>query len=113
MDQSIIAGIGNIYSDEMLHLAHILPTRKPKNIKKDEWPLLYRSMKRVLTKGIDFGGDSTSDYRNIAGERGKFHHNHNVYLRTGEKCTSKGCRGIIKKKTVSGRSAHFCVVCQK
>jgi formamidopyrimidine-DNA glycosylase len=113
MDQSIIAGIGNIYSDEMLHLAHILPIRKPKNIKKDEWPLLYRSMKQVLSKGIDFGGDSTSDYRNIHGERGKFHHNHNVYLRTGKKCTMRGCKGVIKKKTINGRSAHFCIVCQK
>lgn len=112
MDQSIIAGIGNIYSDEMLHLAHILPTRTPRSLKEKDWALLFSAMKKILSKGIDFGGDSTSDYRNIKGERGAFHHNHNVYLRTKEKCLTRGCKGIIHKKTIGGRSAHFCPVCQ-
>lgn len=113
MDQSIVAGIGNIYSDEMLHRAHILPTRTPRSITPKELKLLFTSMKKVLLKGIDFGGDSTSDYRNIKGERGAFHSNHLVYLRTKEKCLTKGCRGIIEKKTINGRSAHFCLTCQK
>ncbi len=113
MDQTIVAGIGNIYSDEMLYLAHILPTRTSKSLKEVEWNLLFSSMKKVLSKGIDFGGDSTSDYRNIKGERGKFHHNHNVYLRTKEKCLARGCKGSIQKKTIGGRSAHFCPKCQK
>jgi formamidopyrimidine-DNA glycosylase len=113
MDQSIISGIGNIYSDEMLHLAHILPTRAPRDVSDKEWKLLFTSMKTVLSKGIDFGGDSTSDYRNIKGERGAFHHNHNVYLRTKQPCKTLGCKGIIHKQTVGGRSAHFCNICQK
>jgi formamidopyrimidine-DNA glycosylase len=113
MDQSIIAGIGNIYSDEMLHRAHILPTRTPKSVKPSEWTLLFKAMKEVLGKGIDFGGDSTSDYRNIHGERGAFHENHRVYLRTKEKCLTQGCGGTIEKKTIGGRSAHFCSVCQR
>lgn len=112
MDQSIIAGIGNIYSDEMLHLAHILPTRTPKSLSTKELSLLFTAMKEVLLKGIDFGGDSTSDYRNVNGERGKFHSNHLVYLRTKEKCLTKRCNGIIEKKTINGRSAHFCNLCQ-
>ncbi|MFA6608632.1 MAG: bifunctional DNA-formamidopyrimidine glycosylase/DNA-(apurinic or apyrimidinic site) lyase [Candidatus Paceibacterota bacterium] len=113
MDQTIIAGIGNIYSDEMLHLSHILPTRTSKSLKKSEISLLFKSMKKVLTKGIDFGGDSMSDYRNIQGERGKFQEKHLVYLRTKEACKTKNCTGIIKKLKVGGRSAHFCPVCQK
>lgn len=113
MDQTIIAGIGNIYSDEMLHRSHILPTRMPKSLKDAEWRLLFKSMKEVLLRGIDFGGDSTSDYRNIEGSRGSFHEKHLVYLRTKEKCLSRGCKGIIEKKTIGGRSAHFCQVCQK
>lgn len=112
MDQSIIAGIGNIYSDEMLHRAHILPTRMPKSLNEAEWKLLYRAMKGTLRKGMDFGGDSTSDYRNIEGARGKFHENHLVYLRAKQKCLTRGCRGVIEKETVGGRSAHFCRVCQ-
>lgn len=113
MDQSIIAGIGNIYSDEMLHRAHILPTRSPKSLSAIEMKRLYKSMKEVLLKGIDFGGDSTSDYRNIHGERGAFHSNHLVYLRTKKKCLTKKCTGIIEKKTIGGRSAHFCTMCQR
>lgn len=113
MDQSIIAGIGNIYSDEMLHRAHILPTRTPKSVSTKEFSLLFIAMKEVLLKGIDFGGDSTSDYRNVDGERGKFHSNHLVYLRTKEKCLTKRCNGVIEKKTINGRSAHFCMKCQK
>ena len=112
MDQKIVAGIGNIYSDEMLHRSHILPTRAAKNLSRKEFLLLFTSMKEVLLKGIDFGGDSTSDYRNIKGERGAFHANHLVYLRTKEKCLRKGCKGIIEKKTIGGRSAHFCRICQ-
>ena len=112
MDQSIIAGIGNIYSDEMLHLAHILPTRTPKSLKEQEVKLLFAAMKKVLLQGIDFGGDSTSDYRNIKGERGSFHANHLVYLRTKEKCLRKGCSGVIQKQNINGRSAHFCTICQ-
>ncbi len=112
MDQSIVAGIGNIYSDEMLHRAHILPTRTPKSLHEKEWKLLFASMKEVLLKGIDFGGDSTSDYRNIEGSRGAFHENHLVYLRTKKPCLSKKCGGVIEKKTIGGRSAHFCRTCQ-
>lgn len=113
MDQSIIAGIGNIYSDEMLHRAHILPTRTPKSLHETELQLLFTAMKSVLSKGIDFGGDSTSDYRNIHGARGAFHENHTVYLRTKQPCLRKDCTGTIHKRTLHGRSAHFCPVCQK
>ena len=113
MDQTIIAGIGNIYSDEMLHISHILPTRTVESLNKKEISLLFKSMKKVLEKGIDFGGDSMSDYRNVNGERGKFQEKHLVYLRTKEKCKTKSCKGIIKKIKIGGRSAHFCSVCQK
>jgi formamidopyrimidine-DNA glycosylase len=113
MDQTIIAGIGNIYSDEMLHRAHVLPTRMPKMLNETEWKLLFKSMKEVLLRGIDFGGDSTSDYRNIEGRRGEFQQKHLVYLRTKQKCFTKNCAGLIIKQTIGGRSAHFCRVCQK
>ncbi len=113
LDQTIIAGIGNIYSDEMLFRAGIHPTRKPKTLSKKEWHLLYESMKKVLTLGIEFGGDSTSDYRNIDGERGKFHETHMVYRETGKPCKKKGCKGVIIRLLVGGRSAHFCNSHQK
>lgn len=113
MDQSILAGIGNIYSDEMLHRAHIMPTRTAQSLTSEELSLLFKKMKKVLIQGIDFGGDSTSDYRNVEGARGAFHSNHLVYLRTKGKCLTKNCKGIIEKKTIGGRSAHYCKTCQR
>lgn len=113
MDQKIIGGIGNIYSDEMLFKSHILPARKSKSLNDDEWKLLFKYMKEVLKKGIEFGGDSMSDYRNIFGEKGNYQNKHLVYGRVGQKCLTKNCEGIIKKKKIGGRSASYCEGCQK
>ena len=113
MDQSIIAGIGNIYSDEILWRSGVHPERKVSKLKKPEISLIFKAIKETLAKGIDFGGDSMSDYRNIHGLPGKFQLHHQAYRRTGEKCRKKGCKGIIQRKMVNGRSAHFCSVHQK
>ncbi|MFA6514758.1 MAG: bifunctional DNA-formamidopyrimidine glycosylase/DNA-(apurinic or apyrimidinic site) lyase [Candidatus Paceibacterota bacterium] len=108
MDQSIIAGIGNIYSDEMLWLSSIHPESKPSKVPPKQLLKLYIAMKEVLTKGINFGGDSMSDYRNIHGLRGDFQNHHNVYKKKGTMCMKKGCHGVIIRKVINGRSAHFC-----
>lgn len=113
MDQTVVAGIGNIYSDEMLWLAGIHPESKPRAIPNKQLEMLYTYMKEVLHKGIDFGGDSMSDYRDIDGKRGKFQNHHNVYQKKGEKCGKKGCKGVILRKVINGRSAHFCDIHQK
>ncbi len=65
-------------------------------------------MKGVLQRGIDFGGDSMSDYRDIDGKRGRFQNDHNAYRLTGSKCKKKGCKGKIVRIIVGARSAHFC-----
>jgi formamidopyrimidine-DNA glycosylase len=113
MDQSIVAGIGNIYSDEALWLSSIHPEEAVKNIPEANLKLLFKSSLQVLKKGIDFGGDSMSDYRNIDGERGKFQNKHNAYRLAGKPCKKKGCPGTITRKVVGGRSAHFCNTHQK
>jgi formamidopyrimidine-DNA glycosylase len=113
MDQSVIAGIGNIYSDEMLWLSGIHPESKPTNIPNKNLEMLYKSMREVLNKGIDFGGDSMSDYRDVNGERGNFQNHHNVYRKNKESCGKKGCKGVIMRKVLDGRSAHFCNTHQK
>lgn len=113
MDQSLIAGIGNIYSDEMLWAASIHPLSKPAKVPEKSLKKLYEEMKKVLEKGIDFGGDSMSDYRNIHGVRGKFQNEHNVYQLKGEKCRKIGCGGTIERIKVGGRSGHFCPKHQK
>ncbi|MES2224820.1 MAG: bifunctional DNA-formamidopyrimidine glycosylase/DNA-(apurinic or apyrimidinic site) lyase [Patescibacteria group bacterium] len=112
LDQKIIAGIGNIYSDEALWLAGIHPLRNVQTITKPEFKKLFDAIKIVLEKGIDFGGDSTSDYRDINGERGKFQAAHNAYRMTGKPCKKKGCAGIIERIPFGGRGTHFCPVHQ-
>ncbi|MEN9621641.1 MAG: hypothetical protein RLZZ67_75 [Candidatus Parcubacteria bacterium] len=113
MNPEIVSGIGNIYSDEILWLTGIHPLEKVKNIPEPKWPALLKVTKDVLNKGIDFGGDSMSDYRNIKGERGEFQNKHNAYRKTGEKCSKPGCKGKIIRLKMGGRSAHFCGTHQK
>lgn len=113
MDQTVIAGIGNIYSDEILWQAGIHPERKIKDIKEIEFKKIFTAMQKILLKSIKFGGDSMSDYINISGKKGKFQLHHQAYRRTGEKCRKNGCKGIIKRKMINGRSAHFCSIHQK
>jgi formamidopyrimidine-DNA glycosylase len=108
MNQEIIAGIGNIYSDEMLWSSEIHPEAKFLNVPKNLRKKLFLMMKKVLKRGISLGGDSTSDYRDINGLKGNFQEQHNVYQRKNEKCRKKGCFGVIIRKVIDGRSAHFC-----
>ncbi len=108
MNHEVISGIGNIYSDEILWRAEIHPLEQVKNIPDKKWPVVWKAMRETLFKGIDFGGDSMSDYRNIHGQRGKFQEKHNAYGKTGEKCKKAGCGGVITRIKIGGRSAHFC-----
>lgn len=113
MEQSIISGIGNIYSDEILWQAGIKPDRMVKTLKTEEIKNIFKNISPILKKSIKLGGDSMSDYRNIFGEKGKFQNFHLVYRKTGEQCSKKGCHGIIERKKIGGRSAHFCPIHQK
>lgn len=111
LDQTIIAGIGNIYSDESLWLANIHPESVVKKIPTKVLQKLFDSILMVLKSGISFGGDSMSDYRNINGEKGFFQEKHNVYRKTGKKCGKKECvnkDNIIKRIVVGGRGTHYC-----
>ena len=113
MDQSIVAGIGNIYSDEILWRAGVHPLSLAGKIPPAAVQKMFAAMKLILKRGIDFGGDSDSDYRNVHGVRGEFQHKHSVYRRTGAPCPRPGCDGTIKRLKIGGRSAHFCPTHQK
>jgi formamidopyrimidine-DNA glycosylase len=108
MDQTLVVGIGNIYSDEILWRSGIHPKRAVKSLKEKELKLIFKATKELLKKGIAFGGDSMSDYLNIYGLPGKFQLAHQAYGRTGEKCRKKGCQGVIMREIINSRSAHFC-----
>lgn len=113
MDVNIVSGIGNIYSDEILWSSNIHPERKIREITDAEFKKMFLWMKKLLAKGINLGGDSMSDYRNPFGLRGDFQNHHNAYKLKGSKCKKPGCDGIITRKVIATRSAHFCNKHQK
>lgn len=108
MDQEIIAGIGNIYSDEILWEVGLHPETRVKDVPDSSFKKIWAAMRKILEKSLKLGGDSMSDYRNIDGEKGGFHPHHKAYRQHGKKCTYKGCVGTIRRKVVAGRSAHYC-----
>ncbi|MBI5140286.1 MAG: bifunctional DNA-formamidopyrimidine glycosylase/DNA-(apurinic or apyrimidinic site) lyase [Candidatus Vogelbacteria bacterium] len=112
LNQGLIAGIGNIYSDEILWATGVHPLQKVSTISSAKMKRMFKTMREILQKSIKLGGDSMSDYRNIHGERGGFQKIHNVYRKTGEKCPKKD-GGVIRRIKVAGRSSHFCDTHQK
>lgn len=111
MDQDIIAGIGNIYSDEILWWAKIHPFRSGAELNEKELKDVYKYIKLVLNRAIKLKGTSVSDYRDIKGEEGQFKKLIKVYQRENEKCFR--CGTEIKRVKMGGRSAHFCPFCQQ
>ena len=112
MDQSVFAGIGNIYSDEILWLAGIHPLRQVSSLAQEELEKIFSSTKKILKKAIEARGTSDSDYRDPSGNKGGYQKMLYVYGLKGEKCQKKD-GGIIARLKVGGRSAHFCPVHQK
>jgi len=113
MDPYVIAGIGNIYSDEILWASSVHPLRSPSSLTDTEWKSLFKQTQAILKDSISKGGDSLSDYRNAFGEKGGYQDFHKAYRQTNQKCPKTGCAGIIKRIIVGGRSTHFCPLHQK
>jgi formamidopyrimidine-DNA glycosylase len=110
LDQRVLRGIGNIYTDESLWRARIHPARLGANLKDNEIRRLYRAMRDVLNEAIRMGGSSVSDYVDSEGRRGTFQQRHKVYQRKGKKCFR--CGTLIRRVVVAGRSSYFCPRCQ-
>jgi formamidopyrimidine-DNA glycosylase len=108
MDQTVLSGIGNIYSDEILWASSISPFKKAGDLKDSDFKNIYKNMIIILNKSIELGGDSMSDYRNIDGLRGGFQNVHNVYRKHKSICLKKSCGGTIERAVIGGRSCHFC-----
>jgi formamidopyrimidine-DNA glycosylase len=110
LNQTLLAGVGNIYADESLFRAGIRPRRAAGRLTHAELERLRTSLKEVLRAAIRLGGSSVSDYVDADGARGFFQLKHCVYQRTGEPC--RRCGTSIKRIVVAGRSTHFCPKCQ-
>ncbi len=113
MDQEKIAGIGNIYANEALFEAGILPTREAKSLRDEETEKLRNSIIKVLEDGLKYGGSSAADeaYIKPTGEAGEYQKHFRVYQRQGQKCPK--CGGVIKRIELGGRGTFFCPRCQK
>lgn len=111
LDQSFIAGLGNIYVDEALHRARLHPERLAAGLNPREITHLYQSIREVLTEGINNRGTSFRDYVDGDGRPGNYQERLRVYGREGKPCAKCG-KPIIRIK-VGGRSSYFCPCCQK
>ena len=110
MDQEVIAGIGNIYSDDILWQAKIHPFKPANSLSIAELGRIYKFMKLILKKAIKLRGTSISDFRDTAGKAGGYGNVRLVYQRENELCGR--CKTPIKRIKIGGRSAHFCPKCQ-
>ncbi len=113
MDQKNVAGLGNIYVNEILHSSSINPRKISKNLKLGEIKKIIKNTKIILKKAIFLGGSSIRDFKGISGNTGNFQQKFKVYGRDGQLCRKSGCKGIIKKIYISNRSTFHCVKCQK
>ncbi len=111
LDQTIIAGLGNIYVDESLFASGINPNKKAGEITKKETAKLHQAIKNILKLSIKKKGTSFRDYRRSDGQRGGFVPYLKVYGRAGQPCLT--CSQPIKKIRLAGRGTHFCLKCQK
>ena len=112
MDQAVIAGVGNIYADESLFCARIVPTRAAKDVKRSELVKILECLKKVMDFSIAHGGSSENTFVDVEGKQGKMQDYFRVYRKTGQKCPNN-CGGVIKRITLGGRGTHFCPQCQQ
>ncbi len=111
LDQSVIAGIGNIYADESLWGAKIHPATQVKNLSTQQIQTLYEELVFVLELSIEKGGSTDRNYVSAEGKRGSYLSFAKVYRRQGQACSR--CSHVIEKIRIAGRGTHICPNCQK
>jgi formamidopyrimidine-DNA glycosylase len=111
LNQTLLAGVGNIYADEGLFRAGLRPRRMAGRLTKEELERLRLALREVLRHAIKLGGSSVSDYVDADGVRGFFQLEHRVYQREGQPCLV--CKTPVKRIVVAGRSTHYCPKCQR
>jgi len=110
LDQAVVAGIGNIYVCEMLHLSAVSPARKAGSLSQAEWRKIAKAGRDILRKATDCRGTSISDWRDLYGEKGEYQHHLTVYGREGLPCAR--CGGNIRRIAIGGRGTYDCAACQ-
>ena len=111
LDQSVVAGLGNIYVDEVLFSAGVHPTRKANTLTAEEIQDIHAATRDILGRAIELRGTTFDSYHDAFGETGKFQHQLKVFTRTGEPC--QRCGTQIVKSRVAGRGTYSCPACQR
>jgi formamidopyrimidine-DNA glycosylase len=111
LDQTVVAGVGNIYADESLHRSKLHPETRGNSLAPGECDRLRSAIEAVIAKAIDSRGSTIRDYVGGSGLKGEFQNEFAAYGRTGEPCPR--CGTPIAMVRVAGRSSHFCPSCQK
>ena len=111
LNQTFIAGIGNIYADEILFEGKIHPRSEAQALSRNDVRRIWEAMRAILSKAIAAKGTTLQDYTDAEGRVGEFQLEHKVYGREGEKC--EGCGATIRRIVLGGRSTFFCPRCQK
>ncbi|MFO8069045.1 MAG: DNA-formamidopyrimidine glycosylase [Alkalibacterium sp.] len=111
LDQKVVAGIGNIYADEILYDAYIHPERKGNSLSDDEIETLKTSIIGIMSKAVKKGGTTIRTYSNAFGVEGSYQAYLNVYGKKGKAC--QRCQHTIEKIKVAQRGTHYCPYCQK
>ena len=112
LDQSIVAGLGNIYVNEALHRARIQPRVEAGGLSRARLKRLVVAIRAVLNEAIEAGGSTLRDYAGADGAPGYFQHTFRVYGRAGEPCSARGCKGVVARLVQNGRSTFVCEGCQ-
>ena len=111
MDQEKIGGVGNIYANDALYLAKVMPNRKANSLNEKEIKDLWAAIIEVINKGIKYGGASAANYVDTRGLGGTYQEHFLVYKKDGQIC--KQCGGKIQKMKIGGRGTFYCPRCQK
>lgn len=113
MDQSLIAGVGNIYMCEACFAARVSPLDPLHAVTGPALRRLSKSLVGILERAIELGGSSIASYRKMDGSRGGAQDMHKVYGRAGESCPRSSCRGTIRRVEAGGRGTFLCPSCQR
>jgi len=114
LDQRAVAGIGNLYAAEILHVAGVHPAVACRRLRAADWEAIHAAIRRVLREAIRYEGSTLGDgtYRNALNGRGRYQNHHRVYARQGARCPTCG-RGTVRRIVQAQRATFYCPVCQR
>ena len=111
LDQKVVAGVGNIYADEILFDARLHPRRKANTLSDEEWAALHAAIRKNLAAGVEHRGTTVRLYRDVLDRPGEHQNYLRVFEKHGEPCP-EGCGGEVVREGVGGRPSHYCPRCQ-